>query len=305
MNIQKKLFSFHSKYVSFLIIFCCSLTACETEIQELSNNQLKNRQLLIPHADGILEYTSEDVVIDVSNTSSGYIMINYKGNSKKEKVQIFYPNGKTYLYDLNGGYEVFPLTGGNGNYTISILEYVYEKEYKIILTAGIAVKIDNELSPFLYPNQYINFSSGNEAIQKAEELSLSCENEIQLIDSIYQFIIYQIQYDFEKAEKVHKNYLPDIELILHEKKGICFDYAALMCAMLRSQGIPAKLEIGYSGSSYHAWVLVYSSQKGHIHDIIPIYEGWTLLDPTYASQHTAQNTLTHTISNTYFSLYTY
>lgn len=305
MNMQKKLLSFHSKYMSFLIIFCCSLTACEIEKHEKANIQFKKQQILTPHADGILEYTSEDAVIDASNASDGYIMIHYKGNSKKEKAQIVYPDGRAYLYTLQGGYEVFPLTGGDGNYTISILEYVYEKEYKIILTAGISVQLNNELSPFLYPNQYVNFSSENKAVQKAEELSLYCENEVQIIDSIYQFIIYQIQYDFEKAKKVHINYLPDIELILHEKKGICFDYAALMCAMLRSQGIPAKLEIGYSGSSYHAWVLVYSSQKGHIHDIISIHEGWTLLDPTYASQHSAQNTLAHTISNTYFSLYTY
>ncbi len=33
-------------------------------------------------------------------------------------------------------------------------------------------------------------------------------------------------------------YLPDVDSILQEKKGICFDYAALMATMLQSQNIP-------------------------------------------------------------------
>ena len=31
-------------------------------------------------------------------------------------------------------------------------------------------------------------------------------------------------------------YLPDIDETLETKTGICFDYAALMCAMLRCRG---------------------------------------------------------------------
>ena len=33
----------------------------------------------------------------------------------------------------------------------------------------------------------------------------------------------------------------DVDVILQEQKGICFDYAALMTAMLRSSGIPTVL----------------------------------------------------------------
>ena len=48
------------------------------------------------------------------------------------------------------------------------------------------------------------------------------------------------------------------------EKGICFDYAALMTAMLRSQGIPTKLEIGYSGEVYHAWISTYIDEIGWV-----------------------------------------
>jgi len=67
-------------------------------------------------------------------------------------------------------------------------------------------------------------------------------------------------------------------------KGICLDYASLMTAMLRSQGIPTKLEVGYAGDVYHAWISVYLKEQGWVDDIIE-FDGksWTLMDPTLAS----------------------
>ena len=55
-----------------------------------------------------------------------------------------------------------------------------------------------------------------------------------------------------------------------------------MAAMLRSVGIPTRMEIGYSGDAYHAWVSVYVKDIGWINDIIQ-FDGnvWTLMDPTF------------------------
>ena len=78
--------------------------------------------------------------------------------------------------------------------------------------------------------------------------------------------------------------MPDIDAVLAEKKGICFDYAALMAAMLRSQGVPTKLVTGYTGSSYHAWISTYSEETGWVEGVI-FFDGttWKLMDPTFAS----------------------
>ena len=69
-------------------------------------------------------------------------------------------------------------------------------------------------------------------------------------------------------------------------KGICFDYASLMTAMLRSQGIPTRLEIGYSGEAYHAWISVYLKEAGWVDNIIE-FDGtnWTLMDPTLGASN--------------------
>ena len=69
---------------------------------------------------------------------------------------------------------------------------------------------------------------------------------------------------------------------LSTKTGICFDYAALTAAMLRSQDIPCKLEIGYSGDIKHAWIDVYIQNKGWVTKAISFNgDTWKLMDPTF------------------------
>ena len=71
---------------------------------------------------------------------------------------------------------------------------------------------------------------------------------MEALTAIYEYVTANLTYDNEKAATVSGNYLPDIDETLSTKKGICFDYASLTAAMLRSIGIPAKLAIGYSAT---------------------------------------------------------
>ena len=63
-----------------------------------------------------------------------------------------------------------------------------------------------------------------------------------------------------------------------------------MSAMLRSQGIPTKLEVGYSGEAYHAWISTYIKESGWVDNIIQ-FDGnsWTLMDPTLAAGNSADS----------------
>ena len=83
---------------------------------------------------------------------------------------------------------------------------------------------------------------------------------------------------------VKSGYLPVLDEVLAEEKGICFDYAALMTAMLRSQKIPCKLVVGYAGATYHAWISVWTEENGWIDGTI-FFDGkvWERMDPTFAS----------------------
>ena len=130
----------------------------------------------------------------------------------------------------------------------------------------------------------MNFNADTQAVSTASEAVKEARSDLDAVSDIYHFVIENVVYDEEKAETVTSGYLPDVDETLSSGKGICFDYAALTAAMLRSQNIPTRLEIGYAGDIYHAWISVYVDEVGWIDKIIEFSgDGWTRMDPTFAS----------------------
>ena len=228
--------------------------------------------------------TCDVSTIDYSNSSEGYITVNYTGENEKVKLQITGPDDVTYTYNLHGDYETFPLTAGDGNYNIGVYENIEGTSYSTALSSDIAVTITNEFGPYLYPNQYVNFSATSKAVSKSADLAYYCSSDIEVVESVYNYLISNFTYDYEKAATVESGYLPDVDEIYTTNTGICFDYAAVMATMLRSQGIPTRLEVGYVDEAYHAWVSTYIQDIGWINGIIEFDgESWNIMDPTFAS----------------------
>lgn len=261
-----------------------------------------------PVASGSVTYGNGRATIDASNTSNGYVMIKYTGGQSRIKIQI--AKSTTYTYDLNAcdAYEVFPFTEGNGTYSIKIFENVRGNQYAQVMSQDISVSLADKFAPFLTPNQYVNFSSGSAAVNKGAELAASAADAIGVVTNVYNYVIKNITYDTAKATSVQSGYLPNVDQVLAQRTGICFDYAALMTAMLRSQDIPTKLVIGYSGGLYHAWVNVYIDNVGWIDNFI-YFDGhdWSLMDPTFASSGGQSESIKQYIGNgaNYQAKYTY
>jgi transglutaminase-like putative cysteine protease len=152
------------------------------------------------------------------------------------------------------------------------------------------VTITDEFTPFLYPNLYCWYTGDSKAVQYGMELSDESTDDLDYVERVYHYVTENIVYDTELAANAPLDYLPDIDATMDSGKGICFDYAALMTAMLRSQGIPTKLEVGYSGQVYHAWISVYLEEKGWVDNIIS-FDGnsWSLMDPTLAASNSASS----------------
>lgn len=237
-----------------------------------------------PVASGTVTYGNANAVIDASHTSDGYIMIKYTGDKSKIKIRI--KKDVEYTYDLNtsGQYETFPLSEGSGTYTIKIYENVSGTNYAQAVSESIAVSLTDESTPFLYPNQFCNFSAGSAVVPLADTLTAGMTDPLKKVQAVYDYTVDNITYDNAKAASVQSGYLPNVDRTLSQKTGICFDYAAVMTSMLRSQGIPTKLVIGYAGSTYHAWVSIYVQGQGWIDNVI-YFDGssWKFLDPTFAS----------------------
>lgn len=249
-------------------------------------------QVLTPDADGTVVYQNDVAAVDASNTSQGYVMVNYTGSCEKVRLQITGPdqNCYTYLITEYGDYTAFPLTAGNGSYSIQVMENIGGDSYVLSLEQTVDVQIENEFLPFLYPNQYVDFKADSNAVKKGSELAEDTWTDLEVVQNIYNFVIKNISYDEEKAQNVSYGYLPNVDDTLASGTGICFDYAALMTAMLRSQNIPTKLEVGYSGDTYHAWISTYVDDKGWVDNIIEFDgDSWQIMDPTLGANNDSKS----------------
>ncbi len=239
---------------------------------------------------GVTVFTNGKATIDASNTAEGYIMIKYTGGKDiKIKVQIIKSGGETYSYDLNndGRFESFPISQGNGSYTIGVYENISGSKYATAHTAAVSVTLRHNFLPFLYSNQFVNYDAAPNTRAKATELISGKSTDMEKLQAVYYYVIQNFTYDNDLATAVTNGltgYLPNLDSVLASKKGICFDYAALMAGMLRSQNIPCQLVVGYAGTVYHAWINVYISNVGWVDQAV-YFDGqnWSLMDPTFAS----------------------
>jgi transglutaminase/protease-like cytokinesis protein 3 len=138
----------------------------------------------------------------------------------------------------------------------------------------------------------VDFSRTSACVSKANSLCSGISTANGRVDAVYSWIVANIDYDDALADSITSNeisvYVPDPDRTYNTRKGICFDYAALMCAMLRSQGIPTRLCVGQTSLGYHAWNEVYFDGQGWV--IVASFSwqeingtGWVMFDSTFAA----------------------
>lgn len=285
------------KQLILLIVTSLMLTSCgSSSSAEKSDPDATPRttvtEIRQTTADGTAVTVSSDglITLDYSHPDEGYIMIRSTG-SQRCQIQITGPDQDLYPYPLKlGAYEAFPFTEGDGSYQVVVLEETGNESYAIVLNQTIDVRLADSFAPFLNPNQYVSFTPDSKAVQLAMKLSDKSTSDLSFVQNVYDYVIEHIDYDDAKAENTPTDYIPDIDETLSSGKGICFDYASLMAAMLRCQNIPTKLEVGYSGDVYHAWISVYLKETGWVDNIIS-FDGtsWTIMDPTLGASNDAED----------------
>ena len=274
-------------------------THLEEDLVPLTSAPPAVSTMLMPAASGTSVKTGGGAEIDYSNIQDGYVMVRFPGSSSKRlRVQVTGPT-TTYTYDLpTGSWTTYPLSDGNGSYKVTALQNTTGKKYAVLASAAFEVTLKDEFAPFLRPNQYVNYEGAAKTIAKAKELTQNLSNPLDKVGAVYNYVVGNLSYDTAKAATVQSGYLPDLDKVLADNKGICFDYAALMAGMLRSQGVPCKLVVGYAGSVYHAWVSVWTEQTGWIDSII-YFDGtvWQRMDPTVASSGNSSQAIMDYIGN--------
>ena len=235
---------------------------------------------------------SDNAKIDLSCVAQGYVALS--ATSAKRLKFLVEKDGITYQYDIDSGGtpSIFPLQGGDGTYNFRVMENTTGTKYGELYATSCSVKLEDEFQPFLRPSDYVKYTKDSACVKKAGELAQEASDALGVVGGVFEFICDTVTYDQEKARTVQSGYLPDPDETMSTGKGICFDYAALTAAMLRSQGIPTKMVFGNVSPDdlYHAWNMFYTEETGWVTAKYEVKGGdWNRLDLTFSSNGTDLN----------------
>ena len=227
--------------------------------------------------------------IDTTHLADGYVDVHLSSSSKL-KFQVV-SGDMTYNYDLDndGTFDVFPLNMGDGDYTFRIMKNTGGNDYVEGESAEASVQLNSEFAPFVIPNQYCDYSESSACVAKARELTQDATNQAEAVQRVCEYVVDNIEYDTAKAEKLSNatGYVPDPDDTLSTGTGICFDYASLGAAMLRSLGFPTKIITGYVSNDgtdlYHAWIMVYVDGSWQTGEFAVNADEWSRVDLTFAA----------------------
>lgn len=245
-------------------------------------------QALLSHAQATF-IGNDTVTLDIESLNLGAIRAKYNETDSSKKLKLIVQKDKMrYIYDLqaDGQWQSYSLQMGSGWYNLRVLMNTTGNLYRPVLNADLEVELASEEDPFLHTNPMVQFSEDSKTVELARSLTQDKTTDREKAQAIYEYVVNNIKYDYDKAKTVRPGYKPNCDEILEAGKGICFDYAALLSAMLRAVRIPAKLVTGYVApkGAYHAWNEVY------LKDSLPLEanldkpflsEGWVRLDPTH------------------------
>ncbi len=237
--------------------------------------------------------TGNDAAIDTSSVSEGYVGA---AATNSQKLKFLVTSGDaTYSYDLPGDGTpiICSLTFGNGTYQFRVMQNTSGDNYIELLSTTAEVTLNSEFVPYVIPNTICDFSEDSACVTKARELTSSATNEGEALENVCQWIVDNISYDNEKASQLKQStgYVPNPDSTLEEGKGICFDYASLGAAMLRSLGIPTKIVCGYVSPDqiYHAWIMVYIDGTWTSAQFDVQSKTWSRVDLTFAASGDSEN----------------
>ena len=231
--------------------------------------------------------SQNDASIDISSVNEGIVMAHAKSASR---LKLLVTNGDmSYNYDMPGDGKPItaPINMGNGAYTFAIMRNTGGSNYVEIASTTADVKLSSEYIPFTKPNVYCNYSDSSACVAKARELTADAKNVGDAVKAVCTYIVDNVDYDTDKAAKLKEvtGYVPNPDETFSTNKGICFDYASLGAAMLRSLGIPAKIVTGYVSPNdlYHAWLMVYIDGSWTSAQFSVNPQSWSRVDLTFAA----------------------
>lgn len=201
----------------------------------------------------------EGCAIDISEADRGVVTVNCTSGEALRLLVKYGDKETRYAVPGDGTAFSVPLSNRNGHYKVSMLEHTEGIRYRYVQTVEFDACMPDKALPFLYANAYVPWDRETVCVKKAKELMEESGDRMDFIEKVKKWIREKLSYDKQGMDEFLSEHDWDLDITLAERKGICIDYASMTCAMLRSQGVPAKLVFGYvypnggTERSYHAW----------------------------------------------------
>ncbi|SFX18733.1 Transglutaminase-like superfamily protein [Thermoactinomyces sp. DSM 45891] len=176
-----------------------------------------------------------------------------------------------------------PLRFGAGDYSVSLSVDGEGEYFTPVADMDVKNTVTADLRDLL-PGSGIE-SDDPEIISLSKKITASASSPMEKARAIYKHVATNVSYDMKKKD----NYWNDGALkTLHERKGICHDYALTTIALLRAIEIPARY-IGGDAGEPHAWVEAKIGGK------------WITMDPTWGSGYSVGKKFVKAYDSSYFN----
>lgn len=209
------------------------------------------------------EVIALEAIVEVKSKKSDFK--NYKVVVNKEAEEL--EEEEEYIYTIYDEKTRLPLQLGSGDYQVTLLGSIDNRRFKTLSKTSFKVSLE-AFAPFLSSSQIVFFEEEDPVYQLAKSLTKNAKSDQEKLELIHEYLVKNIRYDYDKAEDLEKGYVPLPVVTLEDGRGICYDFAALLGAMLRAVDVPVKLIKGYSAYTpvYHAWNEVYINDEWWIID---------------------------------------
>ena len=213
-----------------------------------------------PYYEGNSVTMPDDAAIETSFDFTGTIKDQYKGilvkvSKGNDSVHYYYPavdnavQGDVYLRFGKGAYRVdFNLVKPN-NGNPGVIKYDSLARVQVENTGDADMR-------YLLPSWGIE-SDASAIVQKAQQISGQADDDYKKVKNIFDWVSKNMVYDMDKFRRGEFYDNEGAVKALQTKKGLCRDYANLVTALVRAEGIEARTVIGQAGTDGnwygHAW----------------------------------------------------
>ena len=181
-----------SSLLLFIALLCCSCSTTKSNTDDSVSAPPGyvpgQTNVLTPTADGTVQTGDEPLILDFSNASMGYFMGKVTSDDTKVNIQVTGEDDVVYNYFLEtkDDWTAFPLTAGDGAYLVLAFEDIGNGQYASLFSYPLDVTLENVFLPFLYPNQYVDFSADSKVVSLAASLSADAETDLDALRTLYE-----------------------------------------------------------------------------------------------------------------------